>query len=184
MKREIQQKLNLNPASHDDYATIENMWRYYVYDMGRYCGFTKGWECPVNLSFVSDDLTHYFTDPEKKVLLVKVEDQLAGFVFLHQISISSPCEWKICEFFIIAKFQGKGIGQQVAKKIFYRFPGRWTVTAMSENSAAIKFWRKIINEVSCTQFTEVLKTAKELATKEKPNPYAMVVFSFNVNQKI
>src|SRR5690606_21239720 len=87
--------------------------------------------------------------------------------FSQSDKYSFPIEWKICEFFIIAKFQGKGIGQQVAKEIFYRFPGRWIVTALSENSPAIKFWQKIINEVSSGQFTEVLKTAEELATPEK-----------------
>jgi predicted acetyltransferase len=169
----------LCPASMSDYAVIENLWRYYVYDMGRYCGFTRGWECPIELSFVPDDLTHYFTEPAKKVFLIKVGRELAGFVFLHQLR-STPAEWKICEFFIVAKFQSKGVGQQVAREIFYRFPGKWAVTVMSTNSAAVRFWHKIIGEISCNNFTEGFRAAGEAAATEKPNRYAMITFLFNV----
>ncbi len=184
MKRAIQKKPTIHPTTLDDYATIENMWRYYVYDMGRYCGLLKGWECPINLSFTPDDLTHYFVDPSKKVFLIKIEEQLAGFVFLNKISASPIVEWKICEFFIVARFQGMGVGQHVAKEIFSRYPGKWSVAAILENLSAIKFWRKIINEISCDQFTEVFKTTEELATREKPDPHAMIIFNFNVTHRI
>ncbi len=50
---------------------------------------------------------------------------------------------------------------------------------MPENSGAVKFWRKIISEVSLGQFNEVSKTAEELITPDNPDPYAMIVFSFN-----
>lgn len=182
MKSPIQRKATLHSITLEDYATIENMWRYYVYDMGRYCGLLEGWECPINLSFTPDDLTHYFVEPSKKVFLIKVGEQLAGFVFLNKISTSLIVEWKICEFFIVAKFQGKGVGQQVAKEIFSRYPGKWSVGAIPENLGAIKFWRKIINDISDDQFTEVFKTAEELATPEKPNPYSMIVFNFSVTR--
>ncbi|MBA3534991.1 MAG: hypothetical protein H0T84_00005 [Tatlockia sp.] len=48
-----------------------------------------------------------------------------------------------------------------------------------ENLGAVKFWRKIIYDVSQGQFTEVFKTEEELITPENPEPYAMTVFNFN-----
>ena len=61
--------------------------------------------------------------------------------------------------------------------------GIWSVAAMPENTGAVNFWRRIINKVSMSQFTEVSKTAEELTTPENPDPYAMIVFGFNSTKK-
>jgi len=180
MRNSRQQKAVLYEATLADYATIENMWRYYVYDMGRYCGFIKGWECPIDLSFVPDDLTHYFLDQAKQVYLVKVGGQLAGFVFLKKCVVSSSVEWRVCEFFIAGKYQSIGIGQQVAKEVFSLYPGKWSLTVMPENLGALKFWRKTIKEVLGVEYTEVHKTVEELATPENPDPYPMIAFNFSL----
>ena len=85
-------------------------------------------------------------------------------------------DWNIGEFFILAKFQSIGVGSQVARDIFSNFLGKWSVSVMPENIKAVKFWRKIIDDVSSGSFTEVFKTATELTTANNPDPYAMIVF--------
>lgn len=34
------------PATLADYPALQNLARFYVYDMSRYCGDLPGWECP------------------------------------------------------------------------------------------------------------------------------------------
>lgn len=67
-----------------------------------------------------------------------------------------------------------------AKQMFKEHLGKWSVAVMPENIKAVKFWRKIILDISSGEFTEVFKTKDELRTTENPDPYAMNVFSFKV----
>lgn len=78
------------------------------------------------------------------------------------------------EFFIVAKFQGKGIGQQAAHYIWQQFPGLWEVAVIPENIPALRFWRKAVSNFTSKQYDEVLK--KVYPDTHQPNRY---VLSFN-----
>lgn len=168
-------KPELIPATLNDYPVIQNMARFYVYDRTQY----MGWECPETGLFECIDFKHYFEVSDKRAFLIKVNNELAGFVLLDKMELIDKVDWNMGEFFILAKFQRHGLGMIVAKEIFCRFTGKWTVAVMPENSRAANFWRKVINEMTAGQFTEVFKTEKELTTMANPDPYAMIIFNFN-----
>jgi predicted acetyltransferase len=48
----------------------------------------------------------------------------------------------MAEFFILRKYRHQGIGARAAWELFDRFPGRWEVFEIIENTAAQEFWRK------------------------------------------
>ena len=148
---------NIYPATLADYPLIQRMWLFYVYDMGRECGFNKGWECPANLSFVPDDLTSYFQDPSRRAFLCKVDNEPAGFVLLDHESTSPDTMWNMGEFFILAKFQGKGIGTEIAYQIFIMHPGCWEVSVIPENKSALSFWRNVVSKYTEGIYTETIK---------------------------
>ncbi|HEY2810976.1 MAG TPA: hypothetical protein VGJ00_06270 [Rhabdochlamydiaceae bacterium] len=81
-------------------------------------------------------------------------------------------DWHIGEFFIISKFQGKGIGRIVAEKVFNQFPGVWETSQIPENTAAIEFWNKVVSQYSHGQFEKTLKTIAE------PQSHPMIIFKF------
>ncbi|MDF2964946.1 MAG: hypothetical protein K0Q51_334 [Rickettsiaceae bacterium] len=168
------QSIQLIPATIKDYPTIQNMARFYVYDRTAF----MVWECPEDGMFECIDFKHYFESIEKKAFLVRVGSELAGFVLLDKETLIDKVDWNMGEFFILAKFQGKGIASQVAQEIFKAHPGNWSVAVMPENIKAVRFWRKIIGEVSKGSYTEVFKTAEELKTSENPDPYSMIIFYF------
>jgi len=58
------------------------------------------------------------------------------------------------EFFIIAKYQGKGIAARVAKDIFSKFNGFWEILVIPENKRAILFWRKVIGNFTHNNYVE------------------------------
>lgn len=167
-------KVQLVPATLADYPTIQNMARFYVYDRTA----CMGWECPENGLFECIDFKHYFEKTHEKAFMVRVSGEIAGFVLLDKMYLLEAVDWNMGEFFVLAKFQGKGIASQVAREIFEKHPGKWSVAVMPENIKAIKFWRKIIAEVSRRNYTEVFKTENELKTVENPDPYAMNIFNF------
>jgi hypothetical protein len=41
-------EISLCKASEKDKETIQNLGRFYVYEMFRHCGFLSGWEIPAN----------------------------------------------------------------------------------------------------------------------------------------
>ena len=156
----MSKNITIIPAVIADYPTIQNMARFYVYDRTVY----MGWECPEDGMFECIDFKHYFEDSDKKAFLVKIENELAGFVLLDQEGLIETVDWNIGEFFILAKFQGKDIALKVIESIFKMHPGKWCVAVMPENIKALKFWRKAIILASGNKFTEIFKTEKELKT--------------------
>lgn len=152
-------KLKLIPklikATITDYPTIQNMARFYVYDMSRYCGFiSKAWALPQDGLYESHDFRKYFEEPSRTAFLVKVEDELAGFVLLNKMGARPDTEWNMGEFFIIAKFQGKGIGREVANQIWKTYLGNWEVSVIPENKRALNFWRKAITRFTNSYYQE------------------------------
>jgi predicted acetyltransferase len=101
------------------------------------------------------DFKHYLENPASRARLVKLNNELAGFVLLNKVKLIEPVDWNMGEFFILAKFQNKGIGDHVAHEIFKAHQGEWSVAVMPKNIAAVHFWQKIISDMSDKNFVEV-----------------------------
>lgn len=166
-------KITLSQAAKEDKNTIQNLGRFYVYEMSRYCGFLPSWEVPPNGLFECIDLSSYCENPDRHAFLVKVDDELAGFVLINKVGSTPDVDWNIGEFFIVSKFQGKGVGSYVANQIFNQFPGIWETTQIPENKAAIDFWEKVVSKYSQGRFEKSFKIIPE------PKPHPMVVLRFN-----
>lgn len=165
--------ITLAKATLEDKETIQNLGRFYVYEMFRYCGFLPGWKTPANGLFECIDLSSYCAQPDRHAFLIKVDDELAGFVLINKVGSTSDVDWNIGEFFVVSKFQGKGVGRFAAEQIFKQFPGIWETTQIPENKAAIDFWDKVVTRVSQNHFERTLKIIPE------PKPHPMVVLKFH-----
>jgi predicted acetyltransferase len=178
MVKHIFSMVKLTKATIDDYPTIQNMARFYVYDMSRYCGFISDeWEFPKNGLYESHDFKKYFIDKTREAFLVKIEDELAGFVLLNKTGALPDTEWNMGEFFIIAKFQGKGIAREIANQIWKTHPGKWEVSVIPENERALIFWRKTINHFTEGNYQEAIKDIDY--DKSQPKRY---ILSFDANE--
>ena len=100
------------------------MARFYVYDMSRYCGDLPGWEWPENGLYESFDVKHYFEQKDHYAYFIKVGEEIAGFVLIHK---KEDTHWTMGEFFVLAKFQRKGVGKRPLNKCFKCFQvfGKW-----------------------------------------------------------
>jgi predicted acetyltransferase len=172
-------KPQLIPATLADYPVIQNMARFYVYDLSRDCGFiSKDWALPSDGLYESSDFKHYFEDSTRQAFLVKVEDELAGFVLLNQAHVNPKTERNIGEFFILAKFQGKGIGRKVANQLWETYPQRWEVSVIPENKKSLSFWRQAISDFTKGQYSEEVKRIDY--DLHQPN---RIIFSFDTNRQ-
>ncbi|MBZ4284348.1 hypothetical protein LAJ55_16220, partial [Streptococcus pneumoniae] len=69
--------------------------------------------------------------------MIKLNTELAGFVLLDHVGVLPETEWNMGQFFILAKFQGKKVGQHVAEEIWRQHPGLWEVSVIPENKGAL-----------------------------------------------
>ena len=163
----------IQEALTQDKNTIQNLACFYTYDMSRYCGFLPGWETPENGFFTCFDLSRYWEEPNRHPFLIRVDRELAGFALVHKMGTTKNIDWTIGEFFIVAKFQNKGVGRKVAEELFNRFPGTWEVMQIPENTAAINFWEKVICSYTGSNYTKLKKEINE------PCPHQMIVMTFS-----
>jgi predicted acetyltransferase len=172
MNNAINFKPALQLATIDDYETIQNMARFYAYDMSRECGFiVEEWNFPKNGLYESHDFKKYFIDDTRKAYFIKIDNELAGFVLLNTVGEYSDTEWNMGEFFIVAKYQSKGIGKQVAELVWQRYPGKWEVSVIPENKRSLNFWRKIIADFTKNKYTEEMKDV--IYDKFQPKRYIL-----------
>ncbi|MFY9589607.1 GNAT family N-acetyltransferase [Rickettsia endosymbiont of Halotydeus destructor] len=177
MNNEFIKNIHLIPTTLADYPVIQNMARFYIYDLSRYCGFTSDeydWALPKDGLYESNDFKNYFLEADRKAYLVKVNDELAGFVLLNKIGTQDKVDWNMGEFFIIARFQNKGVGRQVAKQIWQTYQGLWEVSALPENKPALAFWRKTIAEFTKNNYFEEVKLVKHDGYEAE-----RIIFEFN-----
>ena len=129
--------------------------------------------------YESFDFKNYFEEPSRKAYLVKVYDEIAGFVLLNQATEDSTNNWNMGEFFIIAKFQGAGIATRVVKEIWNMHPGKWEVSVIPNNKSALKFWEKAISEFTGMAFNKQIKEV----TYDEHCP-RRIIFEFDTQNSI
>lgn len=167
--------INILRATPELMPMVQNMARFYAYDLSKSCGFYElfDWSFPENGLYEARDISEYW-QPNHHPFVIKVDDELAGFALIDKNGTSVDIDWNMGEFFIVGKFQGKGVGKQVAIELFNQFPGNWEVQQMPPNLPAIHFWKKVIAAYTDNQFTEAKKMIQE------PEPHENIVLSFKV----
>jgi predicted acetyltransferase len=165
--------MKLIKASIKDYPIIQNMSCFYVYDMSRYCGDLPGYKSMEDGLFRCLDLKRYFEENNRHPFLIRVKEEIAGFIMVNKIGSTLNVDWNMGEFFVLAKFQGKGIGEKAAIEIFKLFLGIWEVPVIPENSRALQFWRKVIKKF--TLEGNIMEVKKVI---DYPEPHPMIIFRF------
>lgn len=173
--KKLSPTVSLTEAGIDAYPLIQNMAKYYVYDLSKECGhISNDWRLPESGLFESCDFKNYFQEDTRKAYLIKVYDQVAGFTLLNQATTCVDSEWNVGEFFILGQYQGNGIGKLAAEQIWLLHPGKWELSVIPENASALAFWERVIGAFTGQQFTKELK----LVDFDKDQP-KRIVFTFD-----
>lgn len=160
-------KVKLLPATLDDYPTIQNMGRFYVYDMSEYMGNEEGWAIPEDGLYECIDFKKYWEDKNSYPFLVRYKNEIAGFVIVDKKGSSPDVDFNMAQFYILRKFKNKGIGRYVAQACFKQFPGIWEVMIMPGNEGAYRFWKVVIKHYTNNNFTEYTNNIAHLNNNKK-----------------
>ena len=136
---------------------IRNLVRYYVYDFSEH----MGWPCSADGKFGGcDDLPRYWKHKGNAPFLIRSGRELVGFVLVDGNPKRAGIDHRIGEFFVLRKFRRRGIGQRIACEVFDRFPGRWMVEQLKENTPAVRFWRAVIRRYTRGKFRQMTVRSK------------------------
>ncbi len=154
----------LVPATLDDYPTLQNMGRFYTYDLSEY---EAGWQMPENGLYECIDFKKYWQTDDAFPFLIRYKGELAGFVIVDKKGSDKNIDFNMAQFYIIRKFQGKGLGKFVAYHCFNTFKGVWEVMVKPHNKGAYQFWKKTITAYSNNTAIEYTRQVKHFNNNEK-----------------
>jgi predicted acetyltransferase len=160
-------------ATRADTPLLRHLYELYCHDFSEFTGSDVS-----ATGLYTDDqfLTGYWTQPNWSAFLVRVDGYWAGFAWMLKTTLFEPGMIETLglqmaglldedhgkgehilmeEFFIMRKYRRKGIGEQVARRLFDMFPGVWEVSEMVENTPAQAFWRKVISRYTGGNYVEV-----------------------------
>jgi predicted acetyltransferase len=132
-------------ATPAERAALENLMQLYVHDFSEHWAGRNEGDLDNDGRFADYPLDDYWSRPTHIPLLVRVNDKLAGFALLNDVSHAGrSVDRNVAEFFIARKYRRSGIGSLVAHQLFTRYPGRWEASVARRNAAALAFWRRAI----------------------------------------
>jgi predicted acetyltransferase len=143
---QMQPEVEIYRAPPDEMAVLSNLLQLYLYE------FSASVDNDVadDGRYEWDGFEDYWREEGLHPFMVRVEGNLAGFALVQNFSVLSqaPIVWDMEDFFILAKYRGRGIGQTVARNLFHMFPGAWEIRVLRGNENALKFWHSTISRDS------------------------------------
>jgi predicted acetyltransferase len=108
------------PARPEQEPILANLLELYAHDFREFLDLELGDDGRFGYSC----LPLYWSEPGRHPFLVWVEGRLAGMVLVKRGSEVSGNEavWDMAEFFVLRGYRRRGIGTQIAHKVWRRFP--------------------------------------------------------------
>lgn len=136
-------RLEVVPAAPEHRPVLENLLELYIHDFSEFVSVDVGEDG----RFGYRNLPLYWSDPRRRPFLARFDGKLAGFVLVHR-AWDAPEEsevWDMAEFFVLRRFRRRGIGAELAEKVWLLCPGKWQVRVMANNAPAYRFWQSSIS---------------------------------------
>jgi predicted acetyltransferase len=122
-------------------------------------------------------LARWFADDSSHPLLILKNERPVGFALVSRPPRHErgAVDYRMAEFFVIAKERRLGVGKDAAVLIFNRFGGSWEISEFQYNKAAIMFWRSVVSDYTNGRFRESqlhgeVRQVFASRTPQKPQP--------------
>lgn len=122
-----------------------NVYQYYIYEMSLF--YEKYLGNSGLFDFDTNQFDKYWLEDQHWPYFIMVEGNIAGFCLLRQISEGEQ-RYDIEQYFVLNKYQRKGIGASTLEALVNNHPGKWQVRVLPNNLSAICFWEASIAQIS------------------------------------
>jgi predicted acetyltransferase len=151
-------EVDVKDTTAADERLIRNLYPLYLHDL---TAFTEFYDLDEEGQFYPDYLPDWLGRrlPVVHPMVIRAEGRPAGFAFVGQAPfphMNPGRDLRMCEFFVLQRWRRRGVGRRAAHAVFERFRGRWEVSELAANTAAIGFWRRVIGEHTGGRFTETV----------------------------
>ncbi|MCH9762802.1 MAG: GNAT family N-acetyltransferase [Gammaproteobacteria bacterium] len=135
--------LELILCSKENQQIIKNLCQLYYYDLDSHSKLANIYyhEGVYEQRAYFDN---YWNEKNRFPYLIYKNAVPIGFALVHDISVNPTADWKLAEFFIMAPYKRQGIGSLVLKQLFQKHQGLWEISVLKDNTPAIKFWSKML----------------------------------------
>ncbi|MHC5209908.1 MAG: GNAT family N-acetyltransferase [Planctomycetota bacterium] len=87
--------------------------------------------------------------------LIRVDDAPAGFAMVAlPPHVTRGVQQRLCEFFVLNRYRGRGVGRAAALQVFDRLGGTWELGWVVANTPAALFWRSVVSGYTRDQFED------------------------------
>src|ERR1700730_3245990 len=138
-----------------DREWLTNVYPFYLHDLSEfddhyYTLDDRGvWMPDHRASWLEEDGDH--------PLILVDAGRRAGFALVNQAPspyMKPGMGFRMSEFFVLRNLRGQGIGRRAVFALFDRFRGKWEISELPRNAAAISFWRRVIGEYAGGRYEE------------------------------
>lgn len=133
--------IDVSRASVEERPIVKRLLQLCLHD------YTSHYSCAIEDDglFAYEWLEFYWSSPRRHPYLLRLENRLAGFVFVREREEDEPGEWQwqIAEFFVLRGLRGRKIGTTAALEVIRSRPGLWNIGYDTANEPARNFWTTI-----------------------------------------
>ena len=132
--------ISLIEALPKDRELLWNIHQKYLHEMTNY--YDNEMDAQGNYHYGYFDA--YFSEPERRALLIYSGERLAGFAMVNPYSyIGGKPDYVLAEFTVFPAFRKQGIASEAVRQIFGRFRGSWEIKYNEKNTGAKQLWNKM-----------------------------------------
>jgi predicted acetyltransferase len=151
--------LELIRAGAEHEAALGNLLELYIHDFSELIPLDVGEDG----RFGYRNLSLYWSDVSRLPLLARLQGKLVGFALVTRNSCNDGQLWDMAEFFVLRRYRHRGIGTELAIKLWGLCPGKWQIRVMEKNHSARSFWQSAI-----TKFTGISAQPSTFVTDGMP----------------
>lgn len=144
----IHSAVRVRPATPDDRPTVERLWLLFRHDMSEFGGQLPN----PDGTFREERLEAAFSDGvDWAPYLFSRGEHPVGFAFVR--ALTGPVR-VLNSFFVVRGVRRHGIGLRAVREVVARHPGPWAIAFQDANAGAVRFWRRVAEELAPGGWTE------------------------------
>lgn len=139
MSKDKNIKLELIEIYKENEEILSNLLSLYLHDLSE---FSSEITISQNGLYEFDAIDEYLSKTNLHALLIKVDNNIAGFILLSESPyVKEGCDLCIQEFFILKNYRRNGIGNMALNLLYKKYIGKYCLMIMGKNIIALNFWR-------------------------------------------
>jgi predicted acetyltransferase len=127
---------------------VERLWLMFRHDLSEFVGQLPN----PDGTFRSERVESAFTDAaDWAPYLFLREERPVGFAFVR--GLAGPVR-VLNSFFVVRAVRRGGVGLRAVRDVVARHPGDWEVAFQDDNAGAVRFWRRVADQLAPGAWTE------------------------------